>query len=75
MAKAIDYERLLDKYMFHVSRMTGGNDFIGSSDSVLSMLPGLSREEMDALWTAAKAVRHDADLDHEMTLRRSDDIG
>ncbi len=60
----VDFEQLLDKYMYHVSRFNRGNVFVG----VGYEMTGFSPEEINALHRSMRALRHDLDLHDEMTL-------
>lgn len=62
MTKDINFESLLDKYMFHVSRNTGGTTFVGDAIN----MRGFSLEEIAALTQAHRGTLHDADLYNEM---------
>lgn len=62
METKLNYNTLLDKYMFHVARNTGGKTFVG--DDIDKR--GFSVEEIVALTKAHMGTLHDADLYNEM---------
>ncbi len=63
MSTELNFEHLLDKYMFHVSRCNGGNVFMG----VGWQMKGFDQAEIRALQRASSSVRNDYDLLTEMT--------
>jgi hypothetical protein len=58
----VNYGQLLEKYVFHVSRSTGGSDFIGKNRSMI----GFSDAEIDTLLRIQARNRQDFDLYEEM---------
>ncbi|WP_421578634.1 hypothetical protein [Shinella sp. M31] len=69
MTSDVDFDYLLHKYMFHVARLNQGETFVG----VGHRMRGFTQEEIHALQRAASNVKHDKDLDDDMTPRATVD--